>query len=321
MSPTRRNIALGAGAAIAALTLLPNRPSLSTRHMRIIVPASAGSMGDLVVRSVRPAMAAFLGERIVVENRRGAGAAVLPALPGAGFAPALLLRSGASLAQRFAATGEGGTGAEPVPVGVVAEAPLVLAVAAATGISDLDGYLEMVRMADRPPLLGALATDSIGHVLGLLLAREAGGAVEHMPYAGSMELLQDLAAGRLSAALIAANPAVILASAGRIRAVGVTGKRRYAALPDVPTIAEAGLDAAGMANWYALFARADTPSYTRRDIEAAIRHALDDAMVRRQMLALGAQPLLMDATRFARHLQAQRRVLEAVMAQGGRGPA
>lgn len=317
MSPSRRNVFIVVGAVIAGLTLLPVCHLLSTS--RIVVPPSPGSMADFVTRSVQPRMAAFLGERIIVENRWDALAGT--SLQNVLLAT-LLLQSDMSLIRPLLTPKAGSPSLELTPMAAVAEAPLVLAVPARSGISHLDGHLGVVRMADRPPLVGTIGTGGFGHLVGLMLSSKAGAPVGHMPHPGTPELVQDRAAGRLSGGFIAPNPALILseAEAERSRAVAITSTTRYTALPNVPTFAEAGLETANMTDWHAFLARADMPSYTRHHLAASVRHALDDRTVRRQMLALGVQPLIMNTSRFSRKVEAQHRVLEVVVAQGDFGP-
>lgn len=132
--------------------------------------------------------------------------------------------------------------------------------------------------------------------------------------------MQDLAGGRISAGIIPANSAVLLADAGRIRSVAITAAKRYSTLPEVPTFGEVDFEKADMANWYALFARAGTVSYTSHHLETAIRYATDDRKVRQQMLLLGAQPLMVDASFFRRRIEAQQHVLQGVITEAGLGP-
>lgn len=322
MSWFRRSAVIIGGAAIASFALLPSAPALPNRDIRVIVPSADGSVTDLIAWILHPRMSAFLGERILVQNRRGAVATPIPGpLSDDCATSTLLLQNSASVISPLLSPEAKSFGSTLVPVEVVAEAPLVLAVSSQTGAGDLPGYLQLARMTGQPALVRVVGTGSVADLIGLLLSRAADAQMECLSYSNDQGLLQDLAGGRLPAGIIPANSAVMLADAGRIRPVAITAAKRYSTLPGVPTFRKVGLEEADMANWYALFAGTETVSFTRHHLETAIRYATDDREVRRQMLLLGAQPLIVDASFFRRRIEAQQHVLQGVMTQAGLSPA
>jgi tripartite-type tricarboxylate transporter receptor subunit TctC len=315
----RRLLAAGVGLAGLAAPALRAQEAWPTRPVRLVVAFSPGGGADRIARLIQPRLSEFLGQAVLVENRGGAGGAL--ALNAVAGAPAdghtllfddmsflvspLLKASGAKATGRF------------LPLGAVADVPLVLATASATGIQDLDAYLAAARLAQHPVVYGSPGIGSIGHVAGALLARRSGLAFDHAPYRGGAGLARDLAAGRLPSAYLGITSLLPLVEAGRARALAISQAGAAGLLGPVPDFRAAGLHGFDLMNWHAVFARAGTPEYTRHTLEAALAHAADDAATRRILAGFGAELLAPGPRAFAARLAQDTSMLRELVREAG----
>src|SRR5205807_4417321 len=122
---------------------------------------------------------------------------------------------------------------------------------------------------------------SFGHLAGVLLAREIGGTVTHIPYRGAGPALNDLLAGHVDVSSQSAVQAGPLIKAGKLKAYAIIGRFRFAGLPDLPTMGEVGYKRLDLDFWHMLLVPAGTPAPIIERLNAALRHALADDKVRK----------------------------------------
>ncbi|MGO4278684.1 MULTISPECIES: Bug family tripartite tricarboxylate transporter substrate binding protein [unclassified Cupriavidus] len=262
----------------ALLTVSPAQAAYPDRPIVLVVPFAAGGPADVMARTLAKSMTTRIGQTIVVENRPGAGG--------------LVGISGVTRATADGYTlGMAGTGAmvyapfispkmpfDPLKdvayLSTMVSTPNLLVVNAS---SPFKSVADLQAAAKREPEKFTVASAGVGsstHVVGALFQREAGIRLRHVPYKGGAPAVQDLMGGQVDM-FIAEVPAVAhLIKGGKLRALMVTDTKRLAALPDVPTAAEAGLPKVLAAGAYGIVAPRGLPDDVSRKIVDAVTAAL-----------------------------------------------
>jgi tripartite-type tricarboxylate transporter receptor subunit TctC len=278
----RRRLAAGL-AAIAATASLPSRAAdaYPSRPVRLIVPFTPAGATDILARLLAEALSKRLGANIVPENRPGAGgnlgAELVARAPADGYTllmgPITIYAAGATLqpdrsfdlARDFAL------------VSTVARVPHMLVAAAGQNIATLD---DVVRLARRQPGSVAIASQGVGtisHLEGALFEHMAAVKLLHVPYKGSAPAHLDLFGGRVSLMFDSVAASLAHVRAGKLRAIAVTTRARTPLLPDVPTMAEAGLPGYAAESWLGILAPARTPAAVIERLATELRSQLMDA--------------------------------------------
>jgi tripartite-type tricarboxylate transporter receptor subunit TctC len=271
---------LYAGAALLALgqTAHLQAQNYPERPVRLIVPLSAGGSADIVGRQIAQKLREKLGHQFVIDNRPGAGsligteiAARAPRdgytllLAGSSFttAPSLQRKLPYDPLKDFA------------PITMVAAAPGLLVVNPAVPVRTVK---DLVALARAKPGQINYASPGIGtspHFAGALFNLMAGVDMVHIPYKGAGPAVTDLVAGQVQLSFASMPSVMANVKSGRLRAVAVTGLKRSAALPDLPTVAESGLPGFETSSWQGLFAPAGTPTVIvnklYREVAAVVR--------------------------------------------------
>ena len=295
---------------LAPALLLAQEPQWPAKPLRIIVPGGTGGLVDMRARWLAPRMAAALRQSVVVDNKTGAGGNIGTEM-GARSAPDgytlvmihqgtmavnphLYARAGYDpLVDFIPLTRIGGAGA------------LVLAVAADSPAKDVN---DLVRMAREKPGRLSFGSPGIGtppHMAGELFRRLADIDVIHVPYKGGGQAANDLIAGHVNWTFDGTAVQLPLIKAGRTRALAVTSSGRVAGLPDVPTLAEAGVPDYEFTAWSGIALPAGTPPRIVARLHGEISKILGSAEAREYFsgLALSAGADSMDS--FAAQIRAE----------------
>ena len=247
---------LGACASVAMAQPYPSKP------IRMIIPAPPGGGVDTVSRAIAPKLSDAIGQSVVADNRPGAGTMIGSELtakaPPDGYTVLMVTNShtiNAALIKNLRY--------DPIkdftPVTQVAAAPLLLLVHPSVPAASVK---ELLALAKRRPgqLLYASAGNGSGtHLAGALFESMAGIRLVHVPYKGGTPGLTDLVGGHVQIMFNNLISAGALMNAGRLRLIAVTSARRMAALPQVPTVAEAGVPGYETGSWYGVLLPAQTP--------------------------------------------------------------
>jgi tripartite-type tricarboxylate transporter receptor subunit TctC len=264
------------------------------RPIRLIVPQAPGSSSDTLARIVASELGRELNQQIVVDNRPG-GALVIGmdlvarAAPDGytiGYGPIGALAISPNLLPKvpFDVT------RDFQPIAQTANGYMLLA---ASPASPLHSVREVIEYARKNP--GKLSNASSGngtpgHVGFELFKAMTGTQIVHVPYKGGAAGIADLIAGQVQLRLEGLNTMTPHAKAGRVRALGVSGSRRSEALPDVPTIAEAGVPGYEASTWNGIVGPAGLPRPIVARLNAGINKALASATLRERFAAIGAEP-------------------------------
>jgi tripartite-type tricarboxylate transporter receptor subunit TctC len=294
---------LTADASGAQQAPLPDQP------IRIVVPFAPGGSPDIVARLIAPGMGEVLGRTVFVENRAGAGGTLaakqvadadpngttllMTTVSTQAIAPALFPKLPYDPVRDFA------------PITLVANVPLVLVVNPAIPAADLPAFIAHLKAN---PGKYDFASSGVGaplHLAGELFKSMTGTEVTHVPYRGSGPALTDLVAGRVAMFFGDAPSTLSHVQAGTVRALGVGTKARLGVLPDVPTMAEAGLPGFEAYTWNALFAPAGTPPAAVERLNAAATAALARPEVRERLRTLGYEVVGSTPGQLAEHVKAE----------------
>lgn len=290
--PSRRQLALGIiGAHVASGALAqsgyPGRP------VRIVVPYAPGGGADILARALGEPLGEAWRQPVVVENRPGAGGSVgtesvaraqpdgytlLMASPSHSINPALYRTLPFDTLRAF------------TPVTIVASGPLVLVTSATAPYRDFRAFIDQARAGSDRIAYASAGIGSSPHIAGELLSSLAGIRMTHVPYRGTGPALVDLMAGRVQVFFAPVPTILEHLRAGRLKALAVTTKARFAALPDVPSIAEQGYPDYELLQWWGLMVPAGTPAEIVREQLAQVRRILASPAMRERLAALGADP-------------------------------
>ncbi|MBB1602714.1 tripartite tricarboxylate transporter substrate binding protein [Variovorax sp. UMC13] len=296
-APKRRTFVLATVAAAGALSLAPlaaqAQAAFPSKPITIIVPFSAGGTTDILARVVGLHMGTDLGQPVVVDNRAGAGGNI------GGQAAARANPDGYTLFM-----GTVGTHAinqslykkmpfDPIkdfaPLSRVAMVPNLLVVNPGQPYKSVKELIAYGKANPGKINFGSSGNGSSIHLSGELFKQMTGVDMQHVPYRGSAPAVSDLLGGQISVMFDNMPSAIQHVKGGKLRALAVTTAKRSPALPDVPTIAEAGVPGYEATSWFGLLAPAGTPAPIVAKLNAAILKALADPEVKKKLAEQGAE--------------------------------
>jgi tripartite-type tricarboxylate transporter receptor subunit TctC len=261
------------------------------RPIHIIVPTPAGGGIDVVARLVALRLGAALGEQVIVENKPGARNTIAAEFV-AKSAPdgyTLFVTSDAftvmPFVERKLAFDVPGSFA---PVSLLATQPLILAVHPSVPVQSMR---EFIALSKSKPGGISFGSGALGHYLAAeYLQKTAGFEMTHIPYKGGVPAITYLVGGQIPAALTGQSPMIQQVRAGRIRPLAVMSKARSTALPDVPTLAEAGIAGIDLFEWIFMLAPANTPKEIVARLNAELARVLAASDVRERLAGGGFDP-------------------------------
>jgi tripartite-type tricarboxylate transporter receptor subunit TctC len=265
--------------------------SAQAGQIRMIVPFAAGGTADVLGRVVAQQLAALTGNRVVVENRPGSagniGAETVAHGPSDGSV-LLLGTIGIHAASKIYRSLPYDPVKELQPVTILAEVPNVLIVHPSVPAKDIKEFLALAR--DKPGTLnfGSAGNGSSTHMIAELFKLKAKVDLTHIPYRGSAPALNDLIAGRIQLMVENLPTALPFIQSGEVRALGVTSAVRSDSLPDVPTIAEAGVPGYEATAWFTIAVASSVPPATVASLNSDIRKVLQAPDVIERFKSLGA---------------------------------
>ena len=286
-----RKVLLGA-ALVALAAAFP--AAAQQGALRIVLGFPAGATADILSRLLAEHMRGTLGRPVIVENKVGAGGQIANEVVKAA-APdgnTLLVTPVATMAI-FPHSYAGRLRYDPfndfAPVAHLSNFQLGLGVASSVPAKNLAEYVAAVKKDPKLGFYASAAAGSIPHFFGVMFGRAAGIEPTHVPYKGTAPAMQALAAGDVSAISTVAADVGTLVRSGKARLLAVSGEKRAAAFPDVPTFKESGYDLVALP-WYAMFARAGTPQAEIDKAAKAAIAAMHDQALRARLEQMGLEP-------------------------------
>ena len=262
------------------------------KTVSLVVSYPPGGGADLVARLIAPKLSEALGQPVIVENRAGAGGLV------AGAFVAKSAPDGATLfldASNYAVAPSlyrmpYDAATAFTPIGVVALFPNVLVANPQFAARSVAELLAMARAKPATIAFASSGNGSAQHLAGALFEENAKVSLMHVPYRGGGPAMNDVMGGQVP--LFFANIASSIGQikSGRLRPMAVTSKARSALLPEIPTMQEAGVPGYEVYEWNPILAPAGISADTKRQLVAALEHALSAPDVRARIVALGGEP-------------------------------
>ncbi len=279
-----------AGAIHAPHLLAQQYPS---KPVRIVVGFAAGGPTDVAARVVGQKLAERLGQQFVVDIRPGAGgniaAEIVARSPADGYTlllPAFAHAVNPSLVAKLPYDAD----RDFAPVVMVGTAANIFAIHPSVPARTLSEFIAIARTKPGQLTFGSAGNGTASHLAGELLNMLAGIKLTHVPYKGSAPASTDLIGGQISSAFPGVGIALSHVKQGRLRALGVTSLKRAKAMPDLPTISEAGAPGFEVISWYGLLAPAGTPQEIIQRLNAEAVKAMQEPEAVERLGALGAEP-------------------------------
>ena len=266
----------------------PNRP------ITLVIPFAPGGSSSTAARSIADKMSETLGQQIIIDNRPGAGGTVATraAAKASPDGYTILLVTNATLGTAPSLFDD--LGYDPrkdfAPIGLIAATPNVIVVHPSFPARSLQELITAGRQATTPIPYGSPGTGTLNHLTMELLAHRTGMKLIHVPYKGASPALNDLLGGHIGLLISAVPNAHAHIAAGTMRALAVTGAGRSPLIPQVPTLAEAGLAGYEIPLRWGLAAPAGTPHPVVETLNRALNGALSSAEVRQRLALEGAEP-------------------------------
>ena len=266
------------------------QPAFPSRPITLIVPFAPGGIADVTARSVAEAMGQTLKQTVVVDNRPSAGSivasqAVASAKPDGHTL--LLMSNGNAVSVGLFKKLPYDTVKDLQPISTLGFFDLGIVVPASSPFKTLPDLLRHAKANPGALKTGTIAVGSTQHLAAKLFETVAGVELLTVPYKASPAVLMALRSGEIDVALEIVGPMMAQLKAGEIRALATTAGQRNAALPDVPTVQQAGLKGYDVSSWNAIAAPAGTPQPVIDALQRAIASAVADAGVRPRLEALG----------------------------------
>lgn len=293
---TRRTVLslpFAAAAALHAPGVLA-QGTFPSKPIKILVGFAPGGFTDVAARLIGQKLADSLGQPVVVENRPGANGLIASdataKAPPDGytlFMSSLGLTTNPLVVERVTY--------DPVkgftPISLLAMVPNILVAGPSVPANNLKELLELARSSKAPLTQGSAGNGSPGHLSGALLQVMTNIRMVHVPYRGSGPLMTDLIGGQVDISFPTIPTALPMVRNGRIKAIAVTSGKRSPLMPDVPTIAEAGVPGYDMVGWYGLLAPPGLPKEVADQLTAAVVKIMKMPDVRERFIAEATEPV------------------------------
>ncbi|MGZ8197044.1 MAG: tripartite tricarboxylate transporter substrate binding protein [Burkholderiales bacterium] len=294
--------------AVASAAAQERKPDeYPAKPVRIIVPSAPGGGIDIIGRIAAQKLAEAWGQQVIVDNRPGAsntlGSSIAAKAPPDGYT---------LLAQSLSITYAGelrklsyDASRDFHPVVLVATQPSLLAVHVSVPVKTVCEFLQLARSRPGQLHYGSSGPGGASHMATELLASTAKIKLNPVQYKGIGPAMTAMLSGEVDLGVLGISTMLPHVTSGRIRALGVTGAKRSTQLPNVPTIAEAGVPGYEFEAWYALFAPAKTPRAITSKINADMNRTLQQPETRQKLAGGGLEALGGTEEAFAKYFQAE----------------
>ncbi len=268
---------------LVAVTAAASAQTYPNRTITLIVPFPAGGTTDAIARALGETLSQSLGQQIVIENVGGAGGSI-GATRVARAAPdgytILLHQPGLAAAATLYPKLPFDPTKDFVGVGLINTSASIISGRASLPPNNMKELLAWAQEPGRNPTMAHAGVGAFGHLCGVLFAQEVGMKVQQVPYKGGGPALNDLVAGHADLSCLSAAIAGELIKTGKLKGYGVVVRNRFAGLPQVETLIEAGYKNLDLQFWHALFAPAGTPRPVIDRLNAALRQSFTNERVR-----------------------------------------
>lgn len=330
--PRRALLAAAAAAVWCSATLpagvLAQQGAWPTKPVRIVVPFTPGGTTDLLARALAPELGRALGQPFIVDNRGGAGGNIGAEAVSRAAPDGYTLLMGTVGTHGINRALYSRLPYDPIkdfdPVTLVASVPNVMVMnterAHALGIASVADFIRVAKARPGQLNMASSGNGTSIHLAGELFKTMTGTFMVHFPYRGSGPALMDMVGGNMDVMFDNLPSSMPQIKAGKLVALAVTSAERSSALPDVPTVEQAGgpaLKGYEASSWFGLLAPAGTAPEIVQRLQQEVAKALATPAVKDRLLAQGAIPGGMAPAEFARHIEAEHRKWAQVVQASG----
>ena len=279
-----------AALALLSFALPAGAQQYPTRAIKIIVPFGPGGFTDVAARILQKELAPALGQPIVIENKPGAGSTigtseVSKAAPD-GYTLAMISTAHVISPHLYKSIPY-----DPIrdftPVMKLAEGPYVLVIHPSLPVKSVAELISLAKAQPNTIDYASSGNGSAQHLVGALFVTMAGAPLSHVPYKGSAQAMNDVLGGQVKVSFVGVPNALPNLTSGKLRALAVSTRKRYADLPDVPTLEESGVRGYDATIWLGLLAPPGTPRDIVQKINASIVRILSTPDARKLMASAG----------------------------------
>jgi tripartite-type tricarboxylate transporter receptor subunit TctC len=313
-----RSLLLKAAAILIALTAGAAAQDYPNKPVRLIIPFPPGGSNDVVGRVIATQLSDALGKQVVVDNRAGAGGVIGTEVaansPPDGYT--LLVISIAHAVNPWLYK----LNYDPIksftPIGIMATGPNVLVVNPELPVKSVKELIELAKKEPGKIQYASAGVGSFQHLGAELFKLEAGVNLLHVPFKGGGPSMIDVIGGHtkvMFSSLVQTTPHI---KSGKLRPLGVGGKKRSPVLPDVPTIAEAGVPSYEAVNWWGIIAPAGTPPAVVAKVHEALAKVQSSPATQEQFSKEGASVVQMSSAEFGKFMQTEMAKWERVVKEG-----
>ena len=304
---------LAFGAGIAQAQDWPTRP------IKVLVGSAPGGGTDAMARAVADRLGPLLKQAVVVDNRPGASntlAVDATAKSTDGHTMVMGVSTATAIAPHLIKLAYDND-KDLVPVAFVGAVPNVLVVNNDLGVNSVQGLIELAKKEPGKLNFASSGAGSTQHIAGELFKEASGTFITHVPYRGSGPALVDLMAGNVQMSFDTLASVLPHIRSGKVRALAVASARRSPQLPQVPTLAEAGVKGVEMSAWYGLYMPSATPKAVQDRVQAEVARLLQLSETKTRLDTLGAEITPMTQAQFiAFHEAENRRYAEVIKKRG-----
>jgi tripartite-type tricarboxylate transporter receptor subunit TctC len=300
-------------AALLALGMLAWLPSAATaqtypsRTVTVVVPFPAGGSVDGVARILVQKLNETMGQHFIVENRAGGASGTVGANAVAKAAPdgySLLVSASVHVINPFLYKNVPyDVVTDFTPVMLLADGPLIVSTTPSIAANNLKDFFDLVRKAPQKFTFGATTIGSASHLAIELLKRDAGIDTLVIAYKGTAPALTDLMSGQIQLLADPMLSSLPLAQGSKIKALGLTSRKRAAAAPEIPTVEESGVKGFEFVSWYGLWGPKNLPADVSNKLQAESAKILAQPDVKQRLNTLGFEPIGSPADAFAKYIR------------------
>ena len=253
------------------------------KPVRLIIGGLPGTAPDVIARVIGPSVSESLGQPLVLENRGGGAgllaAQITAAAPGDGYTALIVGGGSMSIVPFLTKQRPYDPDRDFTPVTLVTIAPLVMACHPALPVKSVKELIGLAKAKPKELLFASPGVGSIHHLTIEMFNRAAGVATVHVPYKGGPPAVIDVIGGRVQLVITTVIPVLPHVKAARLRAIAVTSARRTGVFPEVPTVAESGVQGFESLQWFALFTPRNTAGAIRERLFKEVRKAVESPAV------------------------------------------
>jgi tripartite-type tricarboxylate transporter receptor subunit TctC len=308
-------VGLIAGASGALAQAYPNKP------VRVIIPFPTGGASDVTMRILADKLSAQMGQPLVIENRSGAGGNLGTELAAKATPDGYTLVLGASGPFAINKTLYKSLPYDPekdfAPIALYTIIPNILVVTKSFPGNSVQDYVAYAKANPEKIRYGSIGNGSSQHLAGAQFEMVTGVKLTHVPYRGAPQGVADLLGGQIESMFQLIPNIAEQVRAGEVRALAVTSAKRSSALPDVPTMAEAGVKNYETAGWFGLLAPAKTPAAIVDQVNREVVRAIQNPDLRARFTSLGAEPVSTTPAEFGAFITSELKVWEKIVKASG----